>query len=193
MSKSWYSFHDASDGSRQCLIWSSPHAGRRDEGCICSQIKSMIHVGKRHAVCMDWSDSGTVVKELFQTRVKVHLVMFSPKPIPLHCSYDYVMRSGTLKSLQEQLPCDGTVVGYITFVRLVIPDLKIDNSHSKKVISLYHRRISYSCPEVFTVGIQCTTSAFGDEPCRMLKIIRRFGNHCSCHFRSEYVMVGRIW
>jgi hypothetical protein len=40
---------------------------------------------------------------------------------------------------------------------------------------------------------KCTTSAFRDEPCRMLKIIQRFGKHCSCHLQGEYVMVGHFW
>jgi hypothetical protein len=34
---------------------------------------------------------------------------------------------------------------------------------------------------------------FQDEPRRMLKIIERFGKHCSCHLQGEYVMVGRPW
>jgi hypothetical protein len=38
---------------------------------------------------------------------------------------------------------------------------------------------------------ECTTSAFKDEPRRMVKIIR-FGKHCSCHLQGEYVMVGRF-
>jgi hypothetical protein len=37
--------------------------------------------------------------------------------------------------------------------------------------------------------IQCTTSGFGDELRRMLKIVR-FRKHCSCHLQDEYVMVG---
>jgi hypothetical protein len=39
---------------------------------------------------------------------------------------------------------------------------------------------------------QSTTSAFEDQPRRMLKIIR-FGKHCSYHLQGEYVMVGRFW
>jgi hypothetical protein len=27
----------------------------------------------------------------------------------------------------------------------------------------------------------------------MLKIINRFGKHCSCYLQGEYVMVGRFW
>jgi hypothetical protein len=30
-----------------------------------------------------------------------------------------------------------------------------------------------------------TTSAFGDESRRMLKVFRRFGNHCSCHLQGK--------
>jgi hypothetical protein len=41
--------------------------------------------------------------------------------------------------------------------------------------------------------IECITSAFGDEPSRILKIIQRFGKHCICHLQGEYVMVGRFW
>jgi hypothetical protein len=35
----------------------------------------------------------------------------------------------------------------------------------------------------------CATSAFGDEPRRILRIIRRFGRHCSCHLQYEWVTV----
>jgi hypothetical protein len=38
----------------------------------------------------------------------------------------------------------------------------------------------------------CVTSAFGDEPRRMLRIIQRLGKHCSCHLQGERVMVGRF-
>jgi hypothetical protein len=27
----------------------------------------------------------------------------------------------------------------------------------------------------------------------MLKIIHRFGKHCSCHLQGEYVLIGRFW
>jgi hypothetical protein len=27
----------------------------------------------------------------------------------------------------------------------------------------------------------------------MLKIIQRFGKHCSCYLQGEYVIVGRFW
>jgi hypothetical protein len=36
---------------------------------------------------------------------------------------------------------------------------------------------SGSCPSVFAAGFQCVTLAFGDEPCRVLRIIQRFGEH----------------
>jgi hypothetical protein len=42
-------------------------------------------------------------------------------------------------------------------------------------------------------GFICTTSACGDEPRPILKIIKRFGKHCSCYLQGEYVMVGRSW
>jgi hypothetical protein len=41
-------------------------------------------------------------------------------------------------------------------------------------------------------GVQCLTSTFGDEPLRMLRIIQRFGKHCSCHLQGECVVVGRF-
>jgi hypothetical protein len=44
---------------------------------------------------------------------------------------------------------------------------------------------------ISTANALCITSAFGDEPRRMLSINQRFGNHCSCHLRGEYV-VGRV-
>jgi hypothetical protein len=34
----------------------------------------------------------------------------------------------------------------------------------------------------------CKTSAFGDEPRRMLKVIQRFDKHCSCHIQGKYVL-----
>jgi hypothetical protein len=34
---------------------------------------------------------------------------------------------------------------------------------------------------------------FGDEPRRTLKIIRRFGERCSCYLQGEYVMDGSFW
>jgi hypothetical protein len=37
------------------------------------------------------------------------------------------------------------------------------------------------------------TSDFGVGPRRMLRIIRRFGTHCSCHLQGECVLVGRFW
>jgi hypothetical protein len=43
-----------------------------------------------------------------------------------------------------------------------------------------------SCSSVFAAGVQRKTSAFGVEPRRMLKIIRRFGRHCSCHQLSTF-------
>jgi hypothetical protein len=50
-----------------------------------------------------------------------------------------------------------------------------------------------SCPWVFVAGVQCTTSAFGDEPRRMLKITHHFCKYCSCHLQGLCVMVGRFW
>jgi hypothetical protein len=44
--------------------------------------------------------------------------------------------------------------------------------------------------ETHILRSNCTTTAFGDEPRRMLKIIQRFGKYCSCHLQCEYVMVG---
>jgi hypothetical protein len=41
------------------------------------------------------------------------------------------------------------------------------------------------CPKVFTAGVQCATSAFGDEPHLMLRIIQRFGKRCNCHLQGE--------
>jgi hypothetical protein len=35
--------------------------------------------------------------------------------------------------------------------------------------------------------VQWTTSAFGDQPCQMLKVTQRFGKHCSCHLHGECV------
>jgi hypothetical protein len=32
--------------------------------------------------------------------------------------------------------------------------------------------------------VKCTTSAFGEESFRMLKIIQRFGKYCSCHLQG---------
>jgi hypothetical protein len=40
------------------------------------------------------------------------------------------------------------------------------------------------CPKVFAAGVQCVTSAFGVDPCRMLRIIQCFGKHCSCHLHG---------
>jgi hypothetical protein len=39
----------------------------------------------------------------------------------------------------------------------------------------------------------CTTSAFWDEPRRLLKVIRRFGKQCSYHLQGEYLLVGHFW
>jgi hypothetical protein len=44
-----------------------------------------------------------------------------------------------------------------------------------------------SRPSVFAAGVQCKTSAFGDEPRRNLKVIQRFGKHSSCYFHCECV------
>jgi hypothetical protein len=41
----------------------------------------------------------------------------------------------------------------------------------------------YLLPEI---NMLFTTSAFGDEPRGMLKTIRRFGKHCSCHLQGEF-------
>jgi hypothetical protein len=45
-----------------------------------------------------------------------------------------------------------------------------------------------NCPLVFAAVVKCTTSAFGDTQRRMLKVIQRFGKHCSCHLQSESVL-----
>jgi hypothetical protein len=39
---------------------------------------------------------------------------------------------------------------------------------------------------------RCVTSAFGDEPRQILRIIQRFDKHFSCHLQGEYVVVGRF-
>jgi hypothetical protein len=39
-------------------------------------------------------------------------------------------------------------------------------------------------------SLQCATSAFVDEPRRMLSIIQPFGKHFSCHLQGECVVVG---
>lgn len=39
----------------------------------------------------------------------------------------------------------------------------------------------------------CTTSAFGKEPQRKLKIIQRISKQCSCHLLGEYVTEGCFW
>jgi hypothetical protein len=46
---------------------------------------------------------------------------------------------------------------------------------------------------VYQQNRSCTTSAFEDKPHRILRIIQRFGKHCSCHLQGEYVMVGCFW
>jgi hypothetical protein len=40
---------------------------------------------------------------------------------------------------------------------------------------------------------QCTTSASGDKSRRMLKVIRSFGKHRSCHLQGKHVLVCRFW
>jgi hypothetical protein len=64
-----------------------------------------------------------------------------------------------------------------------LKELKFDDSFSKP-------RVSYSL--VFAAVVQCTTSAFGDEPRRMLKIIQCFGKRTSCHLQGEYIIIGRF-
>jgi hypothetical protein len=49
------------------------------------------------------------------------------------------------------------------------------------------------CPLAFADGVQCKTSAFDDDPRRMLKFIRCFREHYTCHIQSEYVLVVRFW
>jgi hypothetical protein len=39
----------------------------------------------------------------------------------------------------------------------------------------------------------CVSLAFGVGPRRILRIIQRFGKHCSSHLQGEYVLVGRFW
>jgi hypothetical protein len=46
---------------------------------------------------------------------------------------------------------------------------------------------------VSAVRVKFTNSAFGDKRRWMLKIIQRFGKHCSWHLRSKYVMNGLFW
>jgi hypothetical protein len=43
---------------------------------------------------------------------------------------------------------------------------------------------SKSCPWVFAAGVHCKTSAFGDEPRQMLKVIQSIGKHCSCLYKA---------
>jgi hypothetical protein len=40
---------------------------------------------------------------------------------------------------------------------------------------------------------RCTTSAFGDMPCRMLKAVQRFGKHYTSHLQGECVLSVRFW
>jgi hypothetical protein len=43
-------------------------------------------------------------------------------------------------------------------------------------------------------GLQCITSAFGDEPRRMLRTIQRFGKQCSFHLQGLQINDGQtIW
>lgn len=44
-----------------------------------------------------------------------------------------------------------------------------------------------SCPLVFETGDQCTTSVFGDKPCRILKVLQCFGMHYSFHLQNECI------
>jgi hypothetical protein len=37
------------------------------------------------------------------------------------------------------------------------------------------------------------TSAFRDDPHRMLKVIQRFGKQCSCHLQGESVLFWSFW
>jgi hypothetical protein len=37
------------------------------------------------------------------------------------------------------------------------------------------------------------TSAFGCEPRRILAVVQRFSNHCSCHHQGEYALVSQSW
>jgi hypothetical protein len=42
-------------------------------------------------------------------------------------------------------------------------------------------------------GVQCATSAFGDEQHRMLRIIQCFSKHCSCHIQVKCIVVRCFW
>jgi hypothetical protein len=51
----------------------------------------------------------------------------------------------------------------------------------------------FLCLWFFMARVQCTTSAFGDDPCQMLKVVQHFCIHYSCHLQSEYVLIGHFW
>jgi hypothetical protein len=84
----------------------------------------------------------------------------------------------------------------LQFVRFILRD---STDHAAKVIEI--RREEYSgqyggLDFIFQLRLVttaskcvfvlwCTTSAFEDEPGLMLKIIQRFGRHCSCHLQGE--------
>jgi hypothetical protein len=53
--------------------------------------------------------------------------------------------------------------------------------------------MSYLVSAIVYQFILCVTSVFGYRPRRMLRIIQRFGKHCSCHFQGDCVEVRRFW
>jgi hypothetical protein len=43
--------------------------------------------------------------------------------------------------------------------------------------------------ELGAIVLLYITSAFRDKPCRILKVLQRFGKHCSCYLQGECVLV----
>jgi hypothetical protein len=66
-------------------------------------------------------------------------------------------------------------------------------SSSNHQVTILGCTFSFKMHSYNTPLSECTTSAFVDEPRRMLRIIKRFGKHYSCHLQGEYVMVGCFW
>jgi hypothetical protein len=48
---------------------------------------------------------------------------------------------------------------------------------------------SRNCENCKNIDYHCTTSTFGDEPFRKLKVIQCCSKHCSCHLQGEYVYI----
>jgi hypothetical protein len=82
------------------------------------------------------------------------------------------------------------LLSYIVYMLLIQTVLQACTQWSTCTSQFLYLMLLFTSVDLY---VYCVTLAFVDELGRMLKIIRRFGKHCSCHLQGECTVVGRFW